>query len=141
MRLGFAHAHSRAPAAHLSFMRIRRLQVIAVLVVGFVVMLVTLYRSSQGPFERKLAGIEPSGILDDGGNEFILVDLQIVNRSIGLSFARVHSKTIEVKVTNRWIEAKETLGHWNRLAARRENRDPPAAKGDGYLPDCLRVST
>ena len=94
-------------------MRIRKLLAITVVVAAFIALLAMLNWQSRGPFEIKLMGIEPSGILDDAGKEFLLVDIQIINRGMGVLFCRREKQPVEARIAKRWVEVETPWGIGN----------------------------
>ena len=66
------------------------------------------------PFEGRLVGVEPSGMLDDAGNEGLLVTLSISNRD-GVAVMFDINRVFEAKVANHWIQVDQAF-RFARLA-------------------------
>jgi hypothetical protein len=83
---------------------------VAVLTAGIVALLAGINQRARGPFGLKVLSTEPSGIVDESGNESVLVEIQVVNRGIGVVFCRMEHRRVEARIGGRWVEAKNLWG-------------------------------
>ena len=98
--------------AHLRVMRLRNLTFFGVLIVCVVVLLTLLITPPRRPFEVRLLDLQPSGIIDDQGEEMLLAYLEAFNPSIGTVFCWKERQQIPVKIAQHWseVESRWSIG-------------------------------
>jgi len=89
-------------------MRVHRAIVVALLLSGVAGLVAALVSASRCPLEVKLSAIEPSGIVDDHANEYLLIYLTIRNRENRSSVFEANC-SIQAELTNCWVEMPRTF--------------------------------
>jgi len=87
-------------------MRLRNLTFFGVLIVCVVVLLTLLITPPRRPFEVRLLDLQPSGIIDDQGEEMLIAYLEAFNPSIRTVFCWNERQQIPVKIAHHWSEVE-----------------------------------